>query len=70
MSLPHPNENEHISITKALKMIERDKTDGLSDQVGNLMLEIMPLLEYADQVLDLDLKPVNQSLRERLKPDS
>ena len=70
VSLPHPSENEHISITKALKMIERDTTDGLSDQVGNLMLEIMPLLEYADQVLELDLKSVNQSLRKRLKSNS
>ena len=70
VSLPQPNEEEHISVAKALKMIERDTTDGLSSQIGNLMLDIMPLLEYADQVLQLDLKSVNQSLRKRLKRGS
>ena len=70
VSLPQPNEDEHISLAKALKMIERDTTDGLSAHVGNLLLEIMPLLEYADQVLELDIKSVNQSLRKRLKRSS
>jgi diguanylate cyclase (GGDEF)-like protein len=67
VSRPQANEVEQISMAKALKMIEWGKTDGLSGQVRNLLLDIMPLLEYADQALELDLKSVNQSLRKRLK---
>ncbi len=67
VSRPQANEDEQISLAKALKMIERGTTDGLSGQVRNLLLDIMPLLEYADQALELDLKSVNQSLRKRLK---
>lgn len=70
VSLSHPGEKEHISVAKALKMIERGTIDGLSAHAGNLLLEIMPLLEYADNALDLGLKSVNQSLRKRLKTGS
>jgi two-component system cell cycle response regulator len=70
VSLSHPGEKEHISVAKALKMIERGTTDDLSAHAGNLLLDIMPLLEYADNALDLGLKSVNQSLRKRLKPGS
>jgi len=70
VSSPQANEDEYISVAKALKMIEFNTTAGLSSRVGNLLLDIMPLLEYADKVLDLDLKSVNQSLRERLNRSS
>ena len=70
VSSPQTNEDEYISVANALKMIESNTTAGLSSRVGNLLLDIMPLLEYADKILDLDLKSVNQSLRERLNRSS
>lgn len=70
VSLPRSGEDEHISLARALKMIELGTTDNLSPHIGGLMLDIMPLLEYADQVLDLELTSVNQSLRERLNRKS
>jgi len=70
VSSPHANEDDYISVAKALKMIESNTTAGLSSRVGNLLLDIMPILEYADKVLDLDLKSVNKSLRKRLDRSS
>jgi two-component system cell cycle response regulator len=63
---PQSDTKQFISVTRAVKLIERGAIDGLEEHAGELMLNIMPLLEYADQVLGLELKQVNQSLRERL----
>ena len=68
VSLAQGNEDEHLSIDKALKMIELDKTAGLSAHISKLLIDIMPLLEYADRTLELDLKSVTRTLRKRLKP--
>jgi len=67
---PRSKEREHISVERAIKLIEQGQTEGLEDHLGEMVRSIIPLLEYADQVMDLDLKTVNQSLRAPLAQDS
>jgi len=61
-----PDEKKYMTVERALKYIEHGAADGIKDHLGELVLSILPLLEQADLVLDLELESVNQSLKERL----
>lgn len=56
----------HVSIDRALKLIEQGSTDDLTSDAAPLLLSILPLLEFADEVLKLGLGSVNSKLREKL----
>jgi diguanylate cyclase (GGDEF)-like protein len=55
-----------VSIDRALKLIEQGSTDELTSDAKPLLLSILPLLEFADEVLKLGLGSVNSKLREKL----
>jgi len=61
-----PDEKKYMTVERALKYIEHGAADGIKDHLGELVFSILPLLEQADLVLDLELESVNQSLKERL----
>jgi len=67
VSNTNSSEDAPISVDQALELIAQQRTDNLSSQAQALMITVMPLLEYADEVLDLDMESVNQSLRVKLK---
>ena len=67
ISAAQESEKERISVDQALQYIARHNTDSLQPVAKELMLDILPLMEYSDSVLKLGLKSVNQSLREKLK---
>ena len=60
-------EKRVFSVDRALQLIESGQTDDLTEHAAPLLLSLLPLLEFADGVLQLDLENVNQNLRERLK---
>ena len=66
VSALRPGDNEYMTVGKALEYIEHGAADRIKDHLGELVLSILPLLEQADLVLDLELESVNQSLKERL----
>ena len=55
-----------FSIDRALKLIESRTTEELSVHAASLLLSVLPLLEFADGVLQLDLESYNQYLRQQL----
>jgi len=59
-----------ISIDRALHLIESGKTADLSEHAASLLLGILPLIEFADEVLQLELEAFSGNLRERLRPDT
>ncbi len=61
------DEKNQPSVDRALALIAEQRTEVIASQAGALMKSILPLLEYADGILKLDLNSVNQNLRERLK---
>ncbi len=64
------SEKREFSIDRALKLIESGKIEDLSEHAAGLMLTVLPLLEFADGVLQLDLESINQRLREHLESGS
>ncbi len=66
VSSSHTGASTQVSVDRALKLIEHEQTETLSLQAHELMLAILPLLEFCDEVLDLGLKSPNQSLRRKL----
>jgi len=64
VNLAPQGEKPPASIDHALKLIESNATDDLQTQALDLMLTVLPLLELAEQALDLGLKPVIQNLRQ------
>ncbi len=60
-------EQRVFSVDRALKLIESGQAEELSEHAAPLLLSVLPLLEFADGILQLDLETVNQNLRERLK---
>ena len=67
---PRASEKRPMTVDKALQMIANDNTDGLADHAHDLLLDILPLLEYADQTLELGVGTLTQSLRDRLNQQS
>lgn len=65
-STQYRGELRNPSVDVALKLIESGDTDGLSKHAPGLMLSVMPLLEYSEDVLKLGLGSVNPALRERI----
>lgn len=64
------SEKRPMTVDKALQMIANNTTDGLADHARGLVLDILPLLEYADQTLKLGVGTLNQSLRDQLNQQS
>ncbi len=60
-------QERNLSIDRALKLIEADATDEVSKQVVSLVLNLLPLLEFADQSLRLGLDKSNRDLRRQLE---
>lgn len=63
-------EGRVFSVDRALKLIAASQADELSEHAAPLLLSVLPLLEFTDGILRLDLQTVNQSLRERLESGS
>ncbi len=59
-------EERQLSVDRALKLIEQGGIDELRADAAPLLSSVLPLLEFADGVLQLGLKTVNQKLREKL----
>jgi two-component system cell cycle response regulator len=55
-----------ISVEKALKMLERDDTSGLSVYARGLMISLLPFIEYADGELNLGLQESDLQLHKKL----
>ena len=62
-------EEKVLSIDRALRLIESGKSVDLAEHAAPLVLGVLPLLEFADEVLQLDLEPFNRTLREQLETD-
>jgi diguanylate cyclase (GGDEF)-like protein len=58
------------SIDRALKLIETSNTEDLAGHAVPLVLTVLPLLEFADEVLELGLESVNQKLRQQLEMEA
>ena len=56
-----------FSIDRVLKLIEQDKADDIDEHLLDLLLQALPLFEYGDAVLDLDLLDTLADLRKNLK---
>ncbi len=70
VGIPEASEKKPMTVDKALQLIANNNTDGLVDHARALVLDILPLLEYADQVLELSLRKLNKNLRDQLKPEN
>jgi diguanylate cyclase (GGDEF)-like protein len=63
-----PESAERVfSIDRTLKLIESGSTGDLSQHCSALMLTVLPLLEFADEALELGLETTNRSLRQQLE---
>jgi len=67
VSVVPPNEKVNMTVERALKYIKHDASDGIRDHLSELLLSILPLLEHADQTLDLELESAIKSLKQRLE---
>ncbi len=67
ISAGRTSDKTRVSVDRALKLIAEQHTEDLALQANTLMNSILPLLEYADEVLELGLCSVNQELRKKLK---
>ncbi len=56
-------EKRIYSIDRALKLIETGKTDDLAEHAEPLLESVLPLLEFVDGELDLDVKSLIEKLR-------
>lgn len=59
--------NNKPSIERALTLIEKDNADDLKKHSKSLMLQVIPLLRFSDQQLNLGMEKVIDSLIQRLK---
>ncbi|MCP3688488.1 MAG: diguanylate cyclase [Gammaproteobacteria bacterium] len=67
ISAGRTNEKAPVSVDRALKLIAEQHAEAVEPQVKTLMMSILPLLEYADDALELGLRSVNQELCEKIK---
>ena len=58
--------SQSVSIDRVLRLLERDQGDEIDQHLNALLLEVLPLLEYGDATLDLELLDTLASLRRRL----
>ena len=63
-------EQREISLDRALKLINSGGKDKLTEHAGELLLGVLPLLEFADETLDLGLEAVNRDLRRQLEGEA
>ncbi|MFV2032207.1 MAG: diguanylate cyclase domain-containing protein [Gammaproteobacteria bacterium] len=61
---PKSSEKRAITVDRALQLIANNNTDDLAEHARGLVRDILPLLEYAEQRLELE--PLSQSLRDQL----
>ena len=66
VSSAHAGDTVTISVERALQMIERGDASGLSSYAKALMIDLLPLIEYADGELNLGLQASDLRLREKL----
>ena len=64
-TLPQGEERVY-SIDRALKLIDAGNTDDLSSHASGLLQTVMPLIEFADQTLQLEMDSMLQSFRAKL----
>jgi len=67
VSVLPPNEKVYMTVERALKYIKHDASDGIRDHLSELLITILPLLEHADQTLDLELESAIKSLKKHLE---
>lgn len=60
-------EDRAISIDRALKLLAAGRRDHLSRDIDSLMMQLLPLLDFADECLQLDLEQVRADLRAKLE---
>lgn len=60
-------EKRLYSVDRALRMIESKNTDDVAENLNSLVLAILPLLEFADEKLNLGLKAYGDSKLEQLE---
>ena len=58
-----------ISIVRALRLIEPGKIGDLSEHATSLVLGVLPLLKFTDEVLQLDIGAFKPNLRAQLQAD-
>ena len=70
VGIPEVSGKKPMTVNKALQLIADNNTDDLVDHARALVLDILPLLEYADQVLELGVRKLNKNLRDQLNPEN
>lgn len=60
-------EKQSYSVDRALRMIESKNTDYVAENLNSLVRAILPLLEFADEKLNLGLKAYGDSQLEQLE---
>lgn len=60
-------ESRIYSMDRALRLIEKGKTEDLATHVQDLLRSVMPLLEFADAQLGLDANSLIEQLQKRAK---
>jgi len=66
VSATSAGQDRAISIDRALHLIDTGKIEDLSQHAAPLLLRLLPLLEFSDEVLQLGLDSVSRDLRARL----
>ncbi len=61
------DEARAMSVDRALKLLAAGRGDDLSGDIDSLMLQLLPLLDFADECLRLDLEQVRADLRAKLE---
>jgi len=63
VSAKQTQDTEFLTIDQALKLIASGNTESLKPEAARLLQKIMPLLQFADQNLSIDLEETNQYLK-------
>ena len=67
VSVGNASQPRDFSVDRALKLIASSKTEDLSRHARSLLLSVLPLLEFADDSLELGLESVYRDLRQQLE---
>ena len=70
VSVGNASQPRDFSVDRALKLIASSKTEDLSRHARSLLLSVLPLLEFADDSLELGLESVYRDLRQQLEADA
>ena len=61
------SEQREYSVDRALQLIAADRSADLAAHARPLLLSVLPLLDFADDVLELGLESVSRDLRHKLE---